>query len=211
MRLQWAALVSFVLVTTFTPGPNNVSSMSQGVSHGYKNSLRFLYGIACGFVIVMGVCAIVATLLLSAFPFIEPYMRIIGSLYIVWLAIHTFIDSLRVDRSAAKGLGFLDGLLLQILNVKVIIYGLTLYSTFLGPASGNVLFIAVSAIAFAAVGFAAISTWNLMGTTFSRVFQKTVLRRMLSAALSLLLLYSAAESSGLILLLSKELHHTTPG
>ena len=34
MDIQWGALTAFVLVTTFTPGPNNISAMSQGGSIG---------------------------------------------------------------------------------------------------------------------------------------------------------------------------------
>jgi len=203
--MQWAALISFVMVTSFTPGPNNVSSMSLGISFGYRRSLRFLGGIAAGFVLVMLACAVISAMLFRFLPSIEPYMKIVGSLYIVWLAIHTFIGSLREGAASGKALGFLDGFLLQVLNVKVIVYGLTLYSTFLSPIAGSGALIPLSALALAFVGFAAISTWNLAGATFSQVFQRAVPRRILATALSLLLLYSAAESSGLLQLASERL------
>jgi len=35
----------YVFVTTFTPGPNNIVSMSNGMRYGYRNILRFLGGI----------------------------------------------------------------------------------------------------------------------------------------------------------------------
>ena len=196
--MPWAALISFVVVTSFTPGPNNVSSMSLGISFGYRKSLLFLGGIAAGFVVVMLACAVVSAVLFRFLPSVEPYMKIVGSLYIVWLAIHTFIGSLREGAASGKALGFLDGFLLQVLNVKVIVYGLTLYSTFLSPIAGDSVLISLSAVSLAMVGFAAISTWNLAGATFSRLFQQAVPRRILATALSLLLLYSAAESSGLL-------------
>jgi len=201
MAIQWLALLSFVLVTTFTPGPNNISAMSLGISYGYRKSFKFLSGIALGFVAVMCLCALVATALLKSFPFIEPYVRILGALYIVWLAAHTFVGSLKADASSAKPLGFLEGVLLQVLNAKVLIYGLTLYATFLASISGRAILIGLSAIAFTVIGFVAISLWNLAGTAFSRLFQRLVVRRILATALSLLLLYSAVESSGLMRLL----------
>jgi cysteine/O-acetylserine efflux protein len=201
MPVQWVALVSFVLVTTFTPGPNNVSAMSLGITHGYRKSFKFLSGIVIGFFVVMCICALIATVLFKSLPFVEPYLRIAGSLYIVWLAIRTFFGSLKTEHTSANALGFLDGLFLQILNVKVIVYGLTLYSTFLVSISGYGVLIALSATAFAVIGFAAISLWNLAGASLSSLFQKAVLRRILATVLSLLLLYSAAESSGLVQLL----------
>ncbi len=208
MPVPWAALVSFVLVTSLTPGPNNISAMSLGITHGYRKSFRFLSGIVVGFFVVMCICALIATILFKSLPFIEPYLRIAGSLYIVWLAIHTFIGSLKADPTSAKSLGFLDGLLLQMLNVKVIVYGLTLYSTFLASMSGNGILIGISATAFAVIGFGAVSVWNLAGTSFSRFFQKVILRTILAATLSLLLLYCAAESSGLLQLIELRFHMT---
>jgi len=198
MSLSWVALVSFVLVTTFTPGPNNVSSMALGMSHGFRGSLRFLFGIAAGFVVVMALCALVSVLLATWLPAIEPYLRIVGSLYIVWLAVHTFLGSLRAEPATARRLGFMDGFLLQALNAKVIIYGLTLYSTFLAPISADPLLGGLSAVALAAVGLVAVSVWNVAGAFFSRQFQKPVLRRIVAAVLSLFLVYSALESSGLL-------------
>jgi cysteine/O-acetylserine efflux protein len=197
MQIQWLALTSFVLVTTLTPGPNNISAMSLGISHGYRASLRFLAGITTGFFLIMCVCALIAAFLLGSFPFIEPYLRIGGSLYIVWLAIHTFLGSLKADPAASAPLGFRDGLLLQVLNPKVIVYGLTLYSTFLLALSGRVGLIVVSACAFAAVGYGAISLWAVAGTSFARLFKKPLVRKLSSAVLSLVLLYSAGETSGL--------------
>jgi cysteine/O-acetylserine efflux protein len=198
MAVQWLPLTSFVLVTTFTPGPNNISAMSLGISHGYRKCLQFLTGITLGFFIIMCVCAIIDTLLLKSFPFIEPYLRIVGALYIVWLAVHTFLGSLKADPATISPLRFHDGLLLQLLNPKVIVYGLTLYSSFLLAISGNVALILLSAIVLAAIGFVAISTWAFAGTSFSRFFKTPVIRTIVAAALSLLLLYSAVECSGLI-------------
>ena len=140
---------------------------------------------------------------LSRFPLMRLTVpaRSFVDLCIVWLAVHTFLGSLKTDPASSKPLGFIDGLLLQLLNPKVIIYGLTLYATFLAAISGHAGLIALSAVSLAIVGFAAISLWAFAGTTFSRLFQRPVLRRVLAGVLSLLLLYSAAESSGLMKLL----------
>ncbi|HUV12490.1 MAG TPA: LysE family transporter [Acidobacteriota bacterium] len=198
MQIQWVALASFVAITTFTPGPNNIASMSQSVSHGYRGSLRFLTGITAGFAVVMCLCAAIATLLLKTFPYIEPYLRIAGSLYIVWLAIHTFLSSLKTGSTSVRSLGFIEGFLLQLLNPKVIVYGLTLYSTFLVVVAGQLALIAISATVFASIGFVAVTTWALAGSALSRLLKKSIIRRIVTVAFSLLLLYSAAESSGLI-------------
>src|SRR5271169_4180267 len=53
----------YVLVTTFTPGPNNILSMANAARDGYKGTLRFLAGIFIGFSLVMGLCALLNVVL----------------------------------------------------------------------------------------------------------------------------------------------------
>lgn len=146
----------------------------------------------------MCLCALVAAAVLSAFPSLQVYLRIGGALYIAWLAAHTFLGSMKADSSEKPGLGFTNGLLLQILNAKVIVYGLTLYSTFLGALSGRPVLLALSAAVFAAIGFSSISAWALLGSTFTLVLSNTLVRRITAAVLALVLLYSAVESSGIL-------------
>ena len=205
MELPWVALSSFVLVTTFTPGPNNVSAMSVGITAGYRRTLPFLGGILLGFFLVMCFCALVSAALLAAFPWLQVALRIGGSLYIAWLAVHTFLDGLRPDPAGRPALGFASGLLLQVLNVKVIVYGLTLYSTFLAALSGRPVLLAVSAVVFALVGFCSTSTWALAGSALTRVLSRPLVRRITFTALALVLLYAAVESSGLADLLGSRL------
>ncbi len=44
MNPEIIALISFVAVTTYTPGPNNISAASMGVLYGYKRTLPYMLG-----------------------------------------------------------------------------------------------------------------------------------------------------------------------
>ena len=46
--LQWA-LVMFVVVTLFTPGPNNTMLMTSGLNFGFRRGLPHLWGVTLGF------------------------------------------------------------------------------------------------------------------------------------------------------------------
>ncbi len=46
-------LLSYVLISTFTPGPSNISSASIAVQHGYRNTLNYQGGLAAGVLFVM--------------------------------------------------------------------------------------------------------------------------------------------------------------
>jgi cysteine/O-acetylserine efflux protein len=179
--------------------------MSLGDSSGYRKSLRFLAGVTVGFFGVMCLCALLAAVLLSAFPALQPVLRIVGALYIAWLAVHTFLSSMKTEAQDRAALGFNNGLLLQLLNAKVIIYGLTLYSSFLGGLAGSAAVLALFALGFALVGFAGVSLWAGLGSSLTRVLSNRRARMITSIVLSVLLLYSAVKSSGLLQLLLSRL------
>ena len=47
------AFLTYMLVTTFTRGPNNMMAMSNGLHDGFQKSIRFLLGVFVGFFFVM--------------------------------------------------------------------------------------------------------------------------------------------------------------
>ena len=196
MNTELIALASFVVITSFTPGPNNVSSASMGVLYGYRTTMPYLLGIASGFFLVMILCGWISFTLLRLIPVVENILRIIGAAYILWLAFHTLKASYTFSENKTASWGFAKGFLLQLLNPKVVVYGLTLYSAFLGWTVRNPPYLFASALALAGVGFCAVSSWALFGAAIRAHLNRPRLKRLLNLALSLLLLYSAVELSG---------------
>lgn len=90
---DFLAFLSVVLITTFTPGPNNIMSMGNAARYGFKDSIRFNYGVFAGFIIIMGLCSVFASALTAMLPGIKPYMQISGAMYILWLAWKTYKSS----------------------------------------------------------------------------------------------------------------------
>lgn len=200
MEGSFLALLSFVLATTFSPGPNNIASASLGLSGGYRTALPFIAGVATGFFLLMLATGLFSASVLAAVPELQPVLRIAGSLYIAWLALHNLKSSLRELRQDATGLGFAKGFLLQPLNPKALVYGVTVYSTFLHPATAAPLLLALSAAAFAALTFVATSSWAVGAAALSWALRRAWAVSALNVVLSLLLLYVAAEMSGLMAL-----------
>jgi len=129
---------------------------------------------------------------------IEPTLRIVGAVYILWLAAGTARASYDFKETGQPPMAFKMGFLLQALNPKVIIYGLTLYSTFLAAVANNPFILVVSAIFFAFTAFCATSTWALGGALIRKHLHQPKVRASVNFGLVLLLIYSAAELSGII-------------
>ena len=193
--------LSFVFITTFTPGPNNVSSASMGVLHGYRKTVRYLLGISVGFFFLMLACGWTSRTVLDAFPVLETGLRFLGAGYILWLSFETLRASYAFEGEDQALLGFAQGLLLQVLNPKAIVYGVTLYSTFLVSIAEQRVYLLLSALLLAAFAFVSTSTWALFGSAIRTHLRQPRVRQAVSVGLSLMLVYTALDLSGLLTLI----------
>jgi threonine/homoserine/homoserine lactone efflux protein len=94
----------YVFVTTFTPGPNNILSMSHAVQSGYKKTLPFLGGIFTGFVVVMLLCGLLNFALINLLPQVRPWLNLLGAAYMVYLAIYIAFSKPAAADAAPHGL-----------------------------------------------------------------------------------------------------------
>jgi cysteine/O-acetylserine efflux protein len=197
--IDFGALIPFALITTFTPGPNNLSCASMGINFGIKKTRPYLFGIITGFFLLLLLCGFFSNLLLTAIPSIEPILRWIGATYILYLAYGTFKAGFSSKEKSDQFLwGFYKGVLLQFINPKGIIYGLTLYSVFLNPLIGNFFYIVLFSLGFAFIGLCAILTWALFGVIINQYLHQAKLRIILNSILALLLVYTAIKITGII-------------
>lgn len=191
-------VISFILISTFTPGPSNISSASMAVLHGYKNTLKYQVGLAAGVFLLMLLSGWFSATLFSSFPGFEPIMRYIGAAYILYLAFGILKASYTFTEKVAKPLGFAHGFLLQILNPKLFVYSFTLFLVFLAPIAKSTLFLLLMVIILAAVSFCATSLWALFGTIISTHLRNPRLNLIINIALSLSLVYVAISLTDLL-------------
>ena len=198
MSIDLFPLISFVLITTFTPGPANISSASMGVLHGYKGTLKFLLGLASGFLIIMSLSGLISATLLRFFPALEPILRYIGAAYILYLAFSILKASYTFEAGDVKPMGYLHGFVLQVSNPKLLVYAFTLFSTFLAPISGNVTLLILVIPILALTAFSATSTWALFGSVIKTYLHSPRAKMTVNIILSLFLVYAAIELAGIL-------------
>ena len=198
MPIELAPFLTFVLVACFTPGPNNISSASMGVLYGYKKTLPYLLGIFSGLTLLMFLCGLIAGSLFSLVPGLEKWLRYIGALYILWLAYHILHASYNFQSEEKPSLGTFKGIILQLVNPKAVVYGMTIYSTFLAPIVKDPLLLVLSALFSGTITFIAVSTWTLFGSAIKTYLHRPRIRQGVNVVLSLLLVYTAIDISGLI-------------
>jgi cysteine/O-acetylserine efflux protein len=198
MLTDFFTTLTFVLISTFTPGPNNISSAAMGALHGYKHTLKFLLGITGGFLLVMFFCAWVSATFLNIFPAFEPLIRFVGAAYILYLAFGILKASYSFDSGSVRPMGFAKGFMLQLLNPKLIIYGLTLFSTFLVSISDSPPQLLVALVLLAALSFCSISVWTLFGSLINAYLRHPRARLIVNGILALFLVYTALNLANVV-------------
>ena len=187
---NFAAFISYVLVTTFTPGPNNIMAMSNASQYGFRKSIVFNTGMTFGFFFVIGLCSVFSVVLYNLIPAIKPLMTYVGAAYILWLALKTFKSKPPGANEGKNGANtFTAGILLQFVNPKVILYGITTVSTFIVPYYKSVAVLTGFSALLAVVGFTAVTCWSLFGAAFQKILANN--NRFINIVMSLLLLYCA--------------------
>lgn len=182
------AFLSFVAVTTFTPGPNNIMAMSNASRFGFKRSMRFTLGVCAGFFLIVGISIAFTMALYRVIPAIKPIMTVVGAAYIIWLAWKTVTSSPHDDAAAGQST-FLSGMLLQFLNPKAILYGVTAASTFIVPYYKSVPVLIAFAAMLALVSLVSTSCWALFGSIFQRFMAEN--HRAVGYVMGALLVYCA--------------------
>ncbi|MTI49144.1 MAG: lysine transporter LysE [Firmicutes bacterium] len=210
------AFFSYVFVVSFTPGPNNIMSMANASKYGYKKTLKFIFGVFTGFFIVMLLSSYFNLLLFNLIPKIKFIMGLIGSVYMVYLAIklmkseeesqETLDDSdIEIDITTDQSqnpkengnnlYSFFTGLTMQFVNPKGILYSITVISNFIIPYYKSNIALLLTSLSLALVAILSTSVWALFGSLFNRFLSSY--QKQFNIVMGLLLIYSAITISGI--------------
>lgn len=120
----------YCFITAYTPGPNNLLSMSNAARLGFRRSYRFNLGILAGFGVVMSICTLFSSTLYTLLPRVKIVMQVLGAAYMLFLAWKIFKSSGDLDTENTREASFLSGMVLQFMNPKIYIYAITAMSGF---------------------------------------------------------------------------------
>jgi len=197
-KIDFLPLSIFLFSSMITPGPNNITGASLGIIHGYRKSFKYVLGVGAGFFLIMIISGLLSGFLLGMIPGFEKFVRVLGALYILWLAMDLLRSSFSNEITEQPLLGFSRGLMLQFFNPKVMVLGLTVYASFLAPLAKNYAWLAMSALLLACLAFIITFLWTLAGSILLQNLKKPAILKMVNLTLALLLVYTAVEISGLL-------------
>jgi threonine/homoserine/homoserine lactone efflux protein len=165
-------------------------SMTNANRDGFKKTINFNFGVFAGFVVIMLACSYFNLLLFHLIPRVKIIMAIIGSAYMIYLAYKIYTSKhVEGENDNTHMNSFLSGFMLQFVNPKVILYGITTVSTFIVPFYKSVLALTFFTLFLAFVGFVATCCWSLFGSVFQRFLVRN--NSVINFIMALLLVYCA--------------------
>ena len=181
-------LMSFLVycvINAFTPGPGNILALNTVTNYGWRRGKPLFFGIFAGYYAVQLLCALFVYGVSTFLPRVLDVMKYAGAAYILWLAVHIAISKPDAD-AGEKSASFLKGFMLQFVNVKIWLFGITAltgYITAHTTALGALVFFE---IVIATLGTIATLTWIAAGVAMERVYIKHY--RVINVVLALTLL-----------------------
>ena len=85
MMSELAAFLVYCIGMSFTPGPNNLMSLSVSQKVGFKQAAPFSLGPFFSFFIIDGAAYFCSATLQELIPQLETPFKVLGSLYILYL------------------------------------------------------------------------------------------------------------------------------
>lgn len=183
------ALAAFALVSSITPGPNNLMLMASGANFGFRRTVPHMLGIGLGFGLMIVLVGLGLVRVFDAFPVAHLILTILGVCYLLWLAwkiAHAAApDAARVG---ARPFTFLQAALFQWVNPKAWQMGLTAITLYAPDRS--VVAILWVGVVFVLINIPSVSTWTVMGQQMGRVLSSPARLRAFNWSMAALLVVS---------------------
>lgn len=153
-------LLAFALaaiVLAITPGPDMALFISRTVNYGRAHGIAAVFGATTGLFVHIGLAAFGISLLLIAAPTAFLALKIVGALYLLWLAIQALRQSgglsltAKAKRPPTVWQSYLTGIGINLTNPKVVLFFVTFLPQFVSRAdphaSAKLLFLGLEFLA----------------------------------------------------------------
>lgn len=180
-----SAFLLYCAINAFTPGPGNLLALNTVTAYGWRNGRPLFFGIFAGYYVVQLLCALFVYGVSSFLPDYLAFMKYAGAAYILWLAWRIAV-SVPDGNGGTEKASFLQGFLLQFVNVKIYLFGITALTCYVTDYYAQLPVLLLAELFVATLGTAATSVWIGLGVLIRSCYQKHF--RLINAVLALTLL-----------------------
>lgn len=192
LSITLGPLLLFCLVSSITPGPNNLLLMRSGATFGIRRSASHMLGIQLGCLGLLLLCYLGIGAVLIAVPGAFAVLHWACFAYLLWLAWAILRDGQErgaagaaAPRPEGRPMQWYESTLFQLINPKAWMMAITITSAFYGASAPRSADVAVAALAWMAVGTPSMLVWTLWGASIDKVLRRPRERRLYACTMSL--------------------------
>lgn len=157
------ALSAFALVSSITPGPNNLMLMASGANFGIRRTVPHALGIGVGFTVMIVLVGIGLMGLFDMWPVLGTALKVVGVAYLLWLAWKMANAAAPESGAEADGrpMTFMQAALFQWVNPKA--WTMALSAIALYAPDRSLIAVLLIAAVFGVVNLPSVTLWAVMG------------------------------------------------
>ncbi len=176
------ALIVFLFPLAYSPGPGNMFFAANGARFGLRATFPANAGYHLATWWVTAAIGLGFATVLKVQPGLFMVIRWAGAAYVLYLAYRLYRAGAAGDGEEARPAGFMDGIILLLLNPKAYVIIALMFSQFLaGRETGHLAAVLVIATVFTLNNFVAFIVWTLAGDRIALRFRDPGHARRLNA------------------------------
>ena len=187
MHPEILSLSLFMLVTSCSPGPNNIVASYSGFNFGISKTIPHMLGVIFGFTFLVSVMNFGLINVFQKFPIIQESLKYMGSIFLIYLAYKISFSKNSSGDTKKNPVKFIETFFFQFINPKSVIVSIIVVSTYVEGGQnfwiysfwviGVALFFAIFSITF----------WTLIGKFLRKFATNEKFIKRFNYAMSLLL------------------------
>ena len=188
---QLIGLIGFAIVSSATPGPNNMMLMASGANFGMRRTIPHMLGVSIGFTFMIVLVGVGLVGLFAAWPPSFTLLKVVSAAYLLWLAwkiATTPATAIETGNSAARPLTFIQAALFQWVNPKAWTMALTALTVYAG--SREITVVLIVGTVFGIINLPTVSVWAWFGQYLQRWLRSDASRRFFNYTMAALLVGS---------------------
>ena len=164
-------MAMFILVSSITPGPNNVMLTASGANFGYQRSVPHMLGITVGGALMLLLVGAGLGTLFEQVPQLYTGLQWVGAVYLIWLAWKIATSGhVQAAQARPRPFNFVQAACFQWVNPKAWIMSVGVVAAYTNPHNYWASLL-LGAVTMLLVNYPCISVWTLFGAAIGRWLQ----------------------------------------
>jgi len=186
MHPELLLLIGISFSMGFTPGPNNAVASYSAFNFGVRKTLPIILGVGFGYTVLVILLIFVLISVFQKYPFLQEIIRVLGSLFLIYLAYKISFSKSRSRSKTENPVKFYETFFFQFINPKGVMAAITLISKFVlqeDYISSSITVITVCSV----TAFLSITSWALLGKFLRKFATNNEFIKRFNYAMSILL------------------------